>query len=71
MDYIKRRVLEFIEENDNQDSVDVIFKFKSLNPDTVLEVLFELEKENIVKREYCGMRTKYVIVNSEVELSIF
>jgi len=63
MDYIKKRVLEFISLNDNQDSVDILYHFRMLNSDHVLEALFELEQDKTIKREYSGMRTKYIVLN--------
>jgi hypothetical protein len=63
MDYIKKRVLELISRNENLDSVDILYHFRMLNSDHVLEALFELEKDKIVKREYSGIRTKYVVLN--------
>lgn len=66
MDYIKKRVLEYIEENDNQDSVDILYHFRMLNSDNVLQSLFELERDNLVKRDYSGARTRYVLLEKEI-----
>jgi hypothetical protein len=66
MDYIKEKILEFVKNNqeNNLDSVDILINFKLLNSDNVLKAMFELEQEKFIKREYSGIRAKYVIFDN-------
>lgn len=52
-------IIEFIKDNPNTDSVDLV---KEFGPNVAFPLL-HLQSKKIIRKEYCGIKSRYVINN--------